>query len=151
MVEVEWRVWLLQTWRASSRGQVLSGNRVGTEDALELAMSNQVLLVDHDPQTLACLTRLLRGQGYEVQTAATGEEALERLQTFRAQLVISGFKLAGMNGAQLLNAISKAVPLARRVLLSGALETGGTEATVTCLRKPWDKSELLAVCSAEAA
>ena len=37
-----------------------------------------ILIVDDMPQNLDLLTRRLRSQGYDVATAADGEEALDR-------------------------------------------------------------------------
>ena len=43
-------------------------------------MSARILVVDDEPQILHALETTLRGAGYEIETAATGEEALTQAE-----------------------------------------------------------------------
>jgi adenylate cyclase len=110
-------------------------------------MPVHVLLVDDEPQILAALKRLLLRRGYDVSTAPNAEKALVLLETLVPDVVVSDFKMPGLNGAQLLAEVSKAVPTARQVLLSGYAEVAGAQFGGAFLRKPWDDAELLSVCA----
>lgn len=110
-------------------------------------MPVRILVVDDEPQILASLKRLLVRRGYEVSTAMHAEAALAMLPALAPDVVISDFKLPGLNGAQLLDAVSKSVPTARRVLLSGYAEVAGAALDATFIRKPWTDNDLLAVCA----
>ncbi len=88
-----------------------------------------VLLVDDDPDVLALASRALRPDGYEVLTAATGDEAVAILQQRMVRVIVSDFSMPGMHGAQLLAQASRLRPEALRILVSGqtmnrAMQTG---------------------------
>jgi DNA-binding response OmpR family regulator len=51
-------------------------------------MGRQILVVDDDPTLRETLGEVLTDEGYDVQTAADGHEALERLRDWSADLVI---------------------------------------------------------------
>ena len=51
-------------------------------------MARQILVVDDDPTLRETLGEVLTDEGYIVKTAADGYEALERLRTWSADLVI---------------------------------------------------------------
>ena len=51
-------------------------------------MSSQILVVDDDRTLRETLGEVLADEGYAVQTAADGREALERLRNWTADLVI---------------------------------------------------------------
>jgi DNA-binding response OmpR family regulator len=54
--------------------------------------------VDDEPNIVVPLQFLMEQNGYEVETAATGEEAIEALQRFRPDLVLLDIMLPGMDG-----------------------------------------------------
>jgi CheY-like chemotaxis protein len=60
-----------------------------------------LLLVDGDPRNLRVLEVSLRKAGYVVTTAASGEEALEKVGTAMPSLVISDTQLPAMDGFEL--------------------------------------------------
>ena len=43
-------------------------------------MTTHILVVDDEPQILHALETTLRGAGYEIETAATGEDALTKAE-----------------------------------------------------------------------
>ncbi|MBZ4420605.1 response regulator [Myxococcus sp. RHSTA-1-4] len=110
----------------------------------------RILIVDDEVHVLGALRRLLRREGFAIEVALSGEEALEKLRTFEADLVISDFRMRGMNGLQLLGQVMHAAPRTVRVLLSGHadLRTGGcpsAEGVVShFFSKPWDNEHLIA-------
>ncbi|EHN10487.1 DNA-binding response regulator [Patulibacter medicamentivorans] len=76
--------------------------------ATEAAPAHRVLVVDDEPNIVDVLSMALKFQGFEVATAATGEEALAQVEAFRPQIMvldvmlpdITGFDVAERLGAQ---------------------------------------------------
>lgn len=61
-----------------------------------------ILAVDDNPDALALLRLLLRGEGFEVTTVAGGSEALQFMQQhFLPDLVITDYSMPGMTGLEL--------------------------------------------------
>ncbi len=105
----------------------------------------KILLVDDEQSVLVALRRFLRRKGFEVEVAQNGQEALDSLDRIRPDVVVSDFKMPGMNGAQLLATVAQRFPSARRIMLSGCAEVPlGVDAVF--LPKPWDDDELLLHC-----
>ncbi|WP_156371398.1 response regulator transcription factor [Nocardia arizonensis] len=62
----------------------------------------RVLVVDDEPMIVELLSVSLRYQGFEVQTAADGAQALDRARAFRPQALIVDVMMPGMDGFGLL-------------------------------------------------
>ncbi|ORI15511.1 response regulator transcription factor [Rhodococcus sp. 1168] len=62
----------------------------------------RVLVVDDEPTILELLSVSLRFQGFDVQTAASGPEGLDKARTFRPEAVILDVMMPGMDGFGLL-------------------------------------------------
>jgi CheY-like chemotaxis protein len=60
-----------------------------------------VLVVDDNAVNLKLTRVLLRGAGYDVQTAADAEEALRLLQTHKPRLILMDVQLPGISGLEL--------------------------------------------------
>ena len=60
----------------------------------------RVLVVDDEPQILRALQTTLRGAGYEVETAATGEDALRGASVRPPDAVILDLVLPGLSGVE---------------------------------------------------
>jgi two-component system KDP operon response regulator KdpE len=60
----------------------------------------RVLLVDDEPSILRTMAPLLRSRGYEVETAATGREAIERFEQDPPNLVILDLMLPDIDGLE---------------------------------------------------
>lgn len=110
----------------------------------------RILIVDDEVHVLGALRRILRRDGFAIEVALSGEEALEKLRTFEADLVISDFRMRGMNGLELLGQVMLAMPRTVRVLLSGHadLRNEGCLSTTAGVvshffSKPWDNERLL--------
>lgn len=63
-------------------------------------MSAKIVVVDDNPNALRVLSFALEAEGYEVVTAQTGAEALEKIPTEQPQLVILDIILPDMTGLQ---------------------------------------------------
>jgi two-component system response regulator VicR len=109
---------------------------------------HRILVVDDEVQVCKSLKRLLRAE-YEVETATSGEEGLQLLDGYRPDVVISDFRMPGMNGAAFLAEVRRRAPSSLRFILSGYADLDSVLASVNegeiChfLRKPWDQAELL--------
>lgn len=60
-----------------------------------------ILIVDDTPVNLKLTRALLANQGYQVQTAASAEEAIEILDAHHPLLVLTDLQLPGMSGLEL--------------------------------------------------
>lgn len=61
-----------------------------------------ILLIDDDPAVCEALHRVLSLEGWNVVTALSGEEALDRFQTSEPDLMITDLWMAKINGWDLL-------------------------------------------------
>lgn len=121
----------------------------------------RVLVVDDELLVASALRRLLRREGFQVEIALSGEEALGMLPAFEADLVISDFRMKGMSGTELLEQVHHLMPRVRRVLVSGCVDPYSGEAHRQAglislfVSKPWDDralvSQLRALVGAEPA
>src|SRR5690606_10860528 len=67
----------------------------------------RVLVVDDEENLRLVLRTLLRKHGYEVETCASGELALEALPRFAPSFVIADVRMGGMSGIQLTAELKK--------------------------------------------
>ncbi|MCJ7812455.1 response regulator [bacterium] len=82
-------------------------------------MKKKILVVD-DVDTIARVyARFLERQGYDVQIAFNGEEALTVWERFQPDLIISDIRMPKMSGFELANAIRKKNPEQKIVLMTG--------------------------------
>jgi two-component system, OmpR family, KDP operon response regulator KdpE len=108
----------------------------------------RVLVVDDEPQILRALETTLRGAGYEVETAATAEEALARAAARPPEAVILDLVLPDGNGVEVcreLRAWTQAPILVLSVVSDehdkvDALDAGADD----YVTKPFGVEELLA-------
>jgi DNA-binding NtrC family response regulator len=107
--------------------------------------SGRVLIVDDEPFVVRALQRLLQRERFEVETADSAEQALERLERFAADAVISDYRMPGQTGRQLLAQVAASRPGVARLLLSGYTDAalGVCREAEVCLAKPWDDAELI--------
>jgi DNA-binding NtrC family response regulator len=109
----------------------------------------KMMLVDDEERFLSTTKKLLSRKGYEVFTAMSGAEALEKLRTNDIHVVILDVKMPGMDGIETLNAIKRSYPLVEVIMLTGhatvesaveGLKSGATD----YLMKPTDVQDLIA-------
>ncbi|MCS7314478.1 MAG: response regulator [Bryobacterales bacterium] len=96
-----------------------------------LPVPAQILLVDDNELGLAARKALLEEQGYAVTIASSGEAALELFRSQAFDLVITDFRMPGMNGIELIRQLrcqKRDVPI---ILLSGFVQPLGLNEQVT--------------------
>ena len=85
-----------------------------------------ILVADDDEVLLRAYARVLRTNGYRVETAADGQTALEAFQKRRFDLILSDIDMPGLSGIELLEAVRAHdldVPV---VLVTGTPEVDST-------------------------
>jgi DNA-binding response OmpR family regulator len=84
-----------------------------------LTNDTRVLIIDDDKSILQILSKILRKNGFSVDTAQSGQEAMRKLaaKTYSAALI--DVRLQDTNGLDLLNQIQKIAPQMRKIILTG--------------------------------
>jgi len=62
--------------------------------------AGRILVVDDEPQIRRVMRMTLTGEGYEVEDARSGEEALERIRADRFDLILLDWNLPGIGGLE---------------------------------------------------
>lgn len=112
------------------------------------APKGRLLLVDDEEGVLRSIQRVLRRGGWDLQTAKDGASALEVVQSFHPQVVMSDFRMPGMNGVELLARVKAHSPQAQRIMLTGQADVHAIEDAINrsevfrFLTKPWDDTQL---------
>jgi DNA-binding NtrC family response regulator len=108
-----------------------------------------VLIVDDEAEIRESLETLLELEGYEAETAASGEEGLAKLGEHPFDLVLLDLALPDRNGIDLLPEIRAFDPQISVIMITAygtvedavrAMQSGATN----FLQKPWDNEKLLA-------
>lgn len=103
-----------------------------------------VLVVEDDERIRETLTELLEIEGYAVSAAANGQEALDRLEHGRPDLILLDMLMPTMDGAEFLAAMRHDDALASiPVTVLSASRYDPALHDAPCLRKPVDLDELL--------
>ena len=117
-------------------------------------MSKYLLIVDDEPNLLRAVAACLRGEGYEVDTARSGEEALVQIAQRLPDLIVSDIRMPRMDGYALArqlrnNPRTHLIPI---VFLTAKDESADRIAGIRSgvdayLTKPFEPDELVAVIS----
>jgi len=84
-----------------------------------------ILVVDDEGAIRYSISKTLQRVGYQVHTAASGEEALEMMQRQDYDVVLTDIRMPGLTGVELLARVKEQAPDAVVILLTGyaSLET----------------------------
>lgn len=80
----------------------------------------RILVIDDDPGVVSFLRRGLSLEGFEVQAAEEGPQALELFERFPPDLVLLDRRMTGMGGLEVLARIRALRPEVPVVILSGS-------------------------------
>jgi len=86
---------------------------------MKLSWKNTILVVDDEKMTRTNLAHVLSKEGYEVDTAPGGEQALAYLEENAVDLVITDLKMDKVDGLTLLDHIKKMRPGTEVIIISG--------------------------------
>ena len=109
-----------------------------------------ILVVDDDEAILATFKGILEKEGYSVDTAKTGGEAIEKSEAHFYNLALLDIKLPDMDGTKLLTGLHRNVPNMMKVMVTGypsmenAVESVNLKADAFLI-KPVNPEELLKV------
>jgi two-component system, OmpR family, response regulator len=111
-------------------------------------MANRVLIVEDDESNRDVMRLVLENAGFEVSTAGTGAEAVERASAERPDTVLLDLWLPDQPGQAVSAAIRERVtPAPRIIITSGTLVDGEDAVTLgadAVLRKPFGPDLLIA-------
>ena len=79
----------------------------------------KILVVDDDRGMRDYLEIMLSREGYDVNTAPGGKEALTLCRKHKFDLVITDLKMSGMNGVDLLKSLKEVSPESMTILITG--------------------------------
>ena len=110
----------------------------------------RILVVDDEQSIVETLTVLLKREGFEVVSALSGEEAVDRFSEERPDLVLSDVRMPKVSGVDVLEAVREMDPTMPVVLMTAqaslqsaiqAVNLGATH----YVQKPFSNDELLAI------
>lgn len=81
-------------------------------------MSYRVLVVEDDELMRVFLTQILKEEGYQIQAAENGMEALEKIQMSDFDLVITDLKMPKLSGIELMRESRKEKPEIRWIIIT---------------------------------
>jgi DNA-binding NtrC family response regulator len=108
---------------------------------------SQILLIEDEIHNREALSLLLAKAGYQVQSAGSGEEAMEILQNTSFEIIITDLFLPGVNGIDILKKVKEASPYTSVILITGkaSAETAVEamkEGAFDYITKPFDFEKL---------
>jgi two-component system nitrogen regulation response regulator GlnG len=95
----------------------------------------QILVIDDDESVLGTIARILELEGYRVETAKTGKEAIEKSRLDSYNLAIIDLRLPDMQGTDLLTAMPETTPRMIKIMLTGY---PSTEARTEAIKRKAD-------------
>jgi CheY-like chemotaxis protein len=108
----------------------------------------KVLIVDDEEPLRTVLSSELASEGYQVETAADGDEAIELVQSRPVDLVLLDIKMPRVDGFEVLRFVKQRFPKIKVIMLTGYADLSsaidskrwGAEDFVS---KPYDLFDLL--------
>jgi DNA-binding NtrC family response regulator len=108
----------------------------------------RILIIDDDENILRVEVAILKDNGYEVETATTGAEAIEKTQKSHFDLMLVDIRLPDMEGTEVITKVHDTTPKIRKVIVTGyptlqnavAAVNNGADAYVM---KPFDVEKML--------
>ena len=110
--------------------------------------SQKILVIDDEVDIAMLLSEILEWEGFSVQTATNGAEALEILTTDTFSAIFTDLQMPVMGGIEFIKKYRQIDDKTPIILLTGNIDSGnhtennGISAT---LRKPVDIDDLLAI------
>src|SRR5215475_10158322 len=114
-----------------------------------LMSKGSILVVDDESEIREGLELLLKGEGYGVSSAETGESGLAKLEEHPFDLLLLDVSLPDRNGLEMLKEIRRRDPDLSVVLITayGSIDMARTafkNGAMDYITKPWSNDELLA-------
>lgn len=111
-------------------------------------MTATILIVDDEKAVRESLEEILKMEDYQVESAASGENALEQINENHYDLVLLDLKMTGIDGVEVMRQISRYAQDTKVIILTGH---GTLESAIEALRlgaedymlKPYESSSIL--------
>lgn len=118
------------------------------EDREQKPAVARVLVADDDPNTVRLVTKRLMPEGFQVDSAADGQEALEKMEAGHYDLVLLDYKMPEVDGLTVLSRVKESQPATAVVIMTAyGSETVAMESlrrgADDYLIKPLDENEPL--------
>jgi ATP-dependent Lon protease len=84
-----------------------------------LEKTPRILLVDDDAGIRSSFKAILEDEGYAVDTAASGQEAIAKAEEVSYDVAISDIHLPDINGVELLKLMKEPAPRTRKIVITG--------------------------------
>jgi DNA-binding response OmpR family regulator len=116
--------------------------------AAVVVKGGRILVIDDDPMVRDTLGQLLADEGYVVDAAIDGMDALDRLRSARPDAILLDLMMPGMNGRQFLSALRTepsyaSVPVLIMTAVHGLNVNLSAIGASEVVEKPFDPDELL--------
>jgi DNA-binding NtrC family response regulator len=114
----------------------------------------RIIIVDDDEGIRKTLAAILQEEGYQVDTAESGKEAIEKTNAKFYNLALIDIRLPDIEGIYLLKEIKETVPKTRKIIITGyptlqnAMEAVNSGADAYVL-KPFDMEKVLRIIKVE--
>lgn len=79
----------------------------------------RILVVDDDENIRKSILAILRDEGYVVDLATNGREAIRKTETSTYNVVLLDIRLPDMDGVELLTKMHETVPRTRKIMVTG--------------------------------
>ena len=79
----------------------------------------RILVVDDDESITRTMKAILEDEGYKVDIAATGREAIKKTEETAYNVALLDIRLPDMEGVELLKLMKDAVPRTRKIMVTG--------------------------------
>jgi len=118
------------------------------KEVIGLSECARILVVDDDESIRKTLAEILRAEGYRVDTAENGRDAIAKADAAVYNLALIDIQLPDMKGTELLTKMRDTIPKMRKVIITGhpsmqnAVEALNWEANAY-LSKPFDVEKAL--------
>ena len=114
-----------------------------------MVTKNKILIIDDEVDLSEMVAYQFKAKGFDVQTAADGLEGLEKISTFKPDLIILDINMPRMGGIEFYNRIagSDSVPLYPVLILTARANVEGLFKDLPIdgfMTKPFDVDELIA-------
>lgn len=79
----------------------------------------KILIVDDDESIRKTMRAILEDEGYQVDLAASGKEAIQKTNNAAYNLALLDIRLPDMEGIELLKLMKDSVPRTRKIMVTG--------------------------------
>ena len=89
------------------------------EETMRASLANRLLVVDDEESVAITVSEVLRLDGFEVDTALSGAEAVACLRQTQYDLVLTDLHMEGGDGLSVLAEVKRTSPLTIAIVLTG--------------------------------